>query len=70
MAVNITYTKDDLYSAVPDFIDKHFPKNKTAAQGGEPTPGRGDAMAAIAMFIAELPTGEYTNQCKGIPDLE
>jgi len=52
------YTKHRLYDAMPGFIEKHWPKNNTAATGGPTTPGRGEAMAAIAMFIAELPDGE------------
>ncbi len=48
------FTKDDLQQALPDFIERHWPKNDTAADGGHATPGRGEAMAAIAMFIEEL----------------
>ena len=32
-----------LWDAVPGFIERHWPKNDTAAEGGAPTPGRGDA---------------------------
>jgi hypothetical protein len=49
-----TWTREDLRQAVPDFIERHWPKNDTAAQGGPATPGRGEAMAAVAMFIFEL----------------
>jgi hypothetical protein len=49
------FSLDDLREAVPEFIEKHWPKNNTAAGGGEPTPGRGEAMVTMGMFLAELP---------------
>ena len=54
VTVHRVYTKHELYDAMPEFIERHWPKNDTAATGGPATPGRGEAMAAIAMFIAEL----------------
>lgn len=55
LTVREAYTKNQLYDLMPRFIERHWPKNDTAANGGPATPGRGKAMAAIAMFIAELP---------------
>jgi hypothetical protein len=47
-------TLQQLLDALPDFVERHWPKNTTAEHGGPATPGRGEAMAAVAMFITEL----------------
>jgi hypothetical protein len=51
------YTREDMERALPAFIERHWPKNGTAENGGPATPGRGEAMTAVAMFLAELPAG-------------
>ena len=43
-----------LWDAVPGFIERHWPKNDTAAEGGAPTPGRGDATVTVSKFITEF----------------
>lgn len=47
-------TKEGLYAAIPAFVERHYPKNGTAAHGGEPTPGRGEAAVLLARFVGEL----------------
>jgi hypothetical protein len=37
-----------------DVIDKYWPKNDTAADGGAETPGRGEAIGTIGLLLAEL----------------
>lgn len=34
-----------------DLVDQHFPKNETAAQGGAPSPGRGQAMVLVSQAL-------------------
>jgi hypothetical protein len=51
-------TKEDLLAAIPAFVERHYPKNGTAAQGGERTPGRGEAAVLLARFVGELPKPE------------
>lgn len=43
-----------LEAFLPHFIERHWPKNDTAAQGGAPTPGRGEATVTLVRFIAEV----------------
>ena len=44
----------ELYQAIPRFVENHFPKNDTAAHGGAPTPGRGEAAVLLARFVSEI----------------
>jgi hypothetical protein len=45
--------KQELLDAVPAYVDEHWPKNDTAAEGGPATPGRGEAAVAITRFIMD-----------------
>jgi hypothetical protein len=47
-------TVQQLWDAVPGFIERHWPKNDTAADGGAPTPGRGHATVTVSRFITEF----------------
>jgi len=47
-------TKEQLLAAVPDYVDRCWPKSDTAAQGGPATPGRGEAVVAITRFILDV----------------
>lgn len=58
----------ELQDKLADLVDKHFPKNDTAAKGGEPSPGRGEAMVLVAEALtlftqaleeAEAETAKY-----------
>lgn len=46
-------TKQELYDAIPEFVDRHWPKNDTAAHGGAPTPGRGEVAVLLTRFVTE-----------------
>lgn len=47
-------TRQELLDAIPGFVEANWPKNDTAALGGERTPGRGEAVVAITRFILEV----------------
>jgi hypothetical protein len=48
------YFKQELLDMIPVFVEKHYPKNDTAAHGGPATPGRGEATVLLTRFIMEL----------------
>lgn len=54
----LRYSKATLIGYVPHFVEAHWPKNKTAKQGGPATPGRGEAAVTLTRFIHELPLEE------------
>jgi hypothetical protein len=48
--------EDKLKDRLVELVDEYFPKNDTAAVGGAPTPGRGEAAAMGALLIKEAQT--------------
>ena len=64
-----SWTRAALRAALPEFIERHYGSGPAApdrsatgaiasfigARGGKPTATRGEAIAAIAIFVAELP---------------
>ena len=46
--------QQQMLSAIPSFIEEHYPKNRTAADGGPPTPGRGEAVVLLTRFVMGL----------------
>jgi hypothetical protein len=51
------WTLNQLFETVPGFIEDNWPKNSTAASGGDPTPMRGEATTIIARFLLSLEPG-------------
>lgn len=54
-------TPQQLLEMIPEFVERTFPKNDTAANGGEPTSGRGEAsvlLTRFVMYIQESPLEE------------
>jgi hypothetical protein len=62
-----TFTREAMYQAIGPFVEKHWPKNDTAADGGPATPRPGVAASTIAMFIVELDP-EHGTVCEGTHD--
>lgn len=60
----------EILDLLPDFIEEHWPKNDTSAKGGPKTPGRGEATAAITLFVAEVldPYIQYLREEAGITE--
>jgi hypothetical protein len=76
-----SWTRAALRAALPEFIERHYGSSPTTrdrsattaiatfigARGGKPTASRGEAVSAIAIFIAELTEPESSPAHKVTP---